>query len=292
MKKRILVGISLIGACLLSSCDNEWSWWKEKNVTIEKYASKDEAVAAFDSSAENYTKIDTAQSKEKHNTYFKDYLGKFATEVDSNITISSKGTAKRYNNNVIHINEKSNYENDYLNARLVDTVEKNTYKIFDPTTRNMRIREIVARDNSTTGSEEEFTIEEEYYNSFTSLGYPYSSAIIDWDSAVYGRAKNNQILVETMDVVNNTYTVHFNGNTLNIVTNIYTLYRFNTFNDDNGATQYYVDYYYVKAETMVGTNIHGEPLKEPYLLEKREASVNYSIKDNGTFDLNSMPALP
>ena len=292
MKRKALLGISLISVALLSGCDREWSWWKEKNVTIEKYASKDEAIVAFDSSANRHVLIDNTQTKEKYNTYHKNFLGKFATEVDSNITYSCKGTAKKYDNNVIHINEKANYEVSYLNAGGVDSIEKNTYKVFTPETRNMYVREIVAHDKFTTGNEEEYTVEEDHVASATSLGYQYSSAIIDWDNALYGRAKNGQILVETMHVSNDTYTVHFNGNVLDIVTNYYTLYRFNTFVDVAGDTQYYVDYYYTKTETMVGTNIHGEPLSEPYLLEKREFSTNYAIKNNGNFNLDNMIALP
>ncbi len=290
--KKLVIGLSLIGACLLTSCDNEWSWWKEKNVTIEKYISRKEAEEAFDNSATNYKVVDTTVTKEKYNTYYKDYLGKFSTEVDSNITSSKQTTAKKFTNNVVVANEKSDYQISYLNARAVDKKETDAFAIFYPEADSLFIRSVTTREKNKDVEDTYIDVDEDMYDSMYNLGSQLSSSSILWDNVTYGKAKNDQIIIETMYTANDDYLVHFNGRTISCVINRYTLYRFNTFQGEDGSTQYYMDYTYTKIETMTGTDLNGGALSEPYLLEKKESSINYQIKNLQAFDLNNLPEIP
>ncbi len=297
MKKKVLLLLVSSVATLLASCgDKKWSWWEDTNVEIVKYISKDDARAAVDSSSLNYQLATIRTYKQTNKSYYKEYLGKFSTETDSDINSSIIEVASIYNNNVIVTNLTSNREEAFLNAKSVSTRKIDTYLLLEE---NKSIVKKTIDDygyGKKIGSEEVIPFsDDDTYAKNTHLGDRMNSSIISWgdtNGVTYGFSKNDDVLVETMSTEAGSYTVKFNNKSLStFVTNTYTLYRFKAIDKTAENIEYYLDYKYQKVEKLIGSNIFDEPLDEPFLLEKSESSYTYEIKDNLDYDLTTIPDL-
>ena len=293
MKKCLLISIALMGVMSITSCNNKWSWWEDKNVTIDRYISKEDAMDAFESSSEHAILVDTAIYKETYNTYYKDYLAKFSTEVDSNVSSSTQASVRRYKNNIIHTQEKTDYEVSYLNAKSVDSKQVNIFSIFDDLSKTIYVRTITEREKGNVSGEEAYlALDDESYIDAMTIGSTLSPSSIVWDNATYGYAKNGEIIIETMFTTNDEYKIQFNGNVITRVLNRYTMYRFKSFKDIADNTVYFMDYTYSKTEVLTGRYINGEALSDPYLLEKRETSTTYQINGLENYDTNNIIPMP
>ncbi len=295
MKKKSLILLVVSLPALLTSCgDKKWSWWEDTNVEIVKYISLTDAQSAVDSSSMNFTYPTVRTYKQTNKSYYKEYLGKFSTETDSDINASVIETSSIYTNNTIVTNYTSNREEAFLNAKSVSTRTTDTYLLFDD---NKSITKKTITDygyGKKTGSEESIGYtDEDTYLANTTLGDRMNSSSISWadrDRVTYGFSKNDDVLVETMSTEPGTYTVKFNNKSLTtFVTNTYCLYRFRAIDKNAEEIQYYLDYKYQKVEKLIGSNIFDEPLSEPFLLEKSESSYTYEIKENQEYNRDSIP---
>lgn len=294
MKNKLILLAIIPLATLLGSCgDTEWSWWEDDNVTIEKFISLKDAQKALDMSSMNFNLATNKSYKMVYNTYYKNYLGKFSTETDSNITSSVNSTSSRYKNDIVVTNSTSNNEQSYLNAKSVANIKKDTY-LIPQSNKNITQREILDYGyGEKVGTDTNIPyIDDETYKFALSIGSTLSSTQINWDKATYGFAKNDDIIIETMSSSTGTYVVKFNNKSLTtFVTNNYCLYRLKSFTKDDKTTDYVLDYSYSKVEVLIGSNIFDEPLSEPYLLEKKESATSYNTKANKEFDTSKIPVI-
>ncbi len=276
----------------LASCDESyWSWWEDDNIDIEKYISLSDAQEAIDKSAKNYTLPTIKKNKIVYHTYYKEYLGKFATETDNDIDYSYSETNSKYQNDTIVTNSSLSNEVHFLNAKKIIRENKDIYYLANEDKSILKRTIIDYGYGNKIGSDTLLPNDELTYDSTMYLGSKMDSSSISWgDRVTYGFSKNNDVIVETMSSSSSTYTVKFNGRLLSTyVTNNYTLYRFKEIKKEDGVSDYMLDYVYNKIEVYIGSNIFDEPLKEPFLLEKRESSLTYSIKENGDYDKTTIP---
>lgn len=294
MKKNLLILPLVLMTTTLASCNGtSWSWWEENDVTIERYIAQQDASNALILSGENYKLATRKVEKLTYNTYYKNYLGNFSTETDSNIVQSLSITTRKYNNQVIVIESKSDKEESFLNASSVKTENTDTYLVGegDKSITSTIVKDYGYGEDVISKSTIAYT-SDEVYGSYMNIGSTIKT-ITDWTKATYGFSKNDKIIIETMATTSGSYTVKFNNNTLTTVTNTYNLYRLAPITIDD-ATTYYMDYSYTKVETLIGSGIFSTatnpvPLDEPYLLEKSEYSSTYYIEDNGNFDIPTIP---
>lgn len=294
MNKNLFILLSI--APLLASCgESQWSWWEDDNTEITKFISLSDAQKAVDSSATNSGLASIRTKKETYKTYYKDYLGNFSTETDSNISSSSVETATKYSNDVIVTNLVSTSETNFLNAKSVNSKQVDTYLVAQA---DKSFTEKTITDygyGKKIGSEKTSPyIDDDNYNETLRLGSKMNSASITWvdNATTYGFSKNDDVIVETMSSASGIYTVKFNGKSLTtFVTNTYTLYRFKPLDKGNADTTYMLDYTYSKIEILIGSSIFDEPLDEPFLLEKRESSITYENKENSAYDINQIPSI-
>lgn len=293
MKKNLKMIFLMTMVIPLTSCENQWAWWEETNISIDKYIALSDAKIALDKSSKNYVLPNSTSTKYSKKTYYKEYLGKFSTETDSDINESTSIVTIKYENNYIVENVVTDSEQSFLNAKSVRSYTKDTYTHFDDS------KNIVSDSFTDYGYGEKIydtkTIDystDEKFEQNTSLGSSLSSTSIDWNKATYGYSKKNEVIIETMEMQSGTiYTVKFNGEKLGFITNTYKLYRLKPIEKD-GETEYMLDYSYEKIEKLIGNSIFNEPLDEPFLLEKEETTKTYSITKNGTFDETKMPEIP
>ena len=293
MKKTLKFIPLLILPVLLSGCDISWAWWDEDKISIDKYIALSDASKALDDSSKNYTLITSSSIKYSKKTYYKDYLGKFSTETDSNIVESSSVASIKYDNNIIVTSTVTDSEEKFLNAKGVKSYKSDVYSLID-SDKNITIKSFIDYGYGEKTYSESTTLytNDSKFEKDTSLGSNISSTNIDWNKATYGFSKKNEIIIETMAMVNGSYTVKFNNQTLKtFVTNTYNLYRLKPITDKDNNQTYILDYSYTKIEKLVGSNIFDEPLNEPYLLEKEETTKTYNISTNGEFDLSKIPAV-
>lgn len=295
MKKTVATLLILSTPILLTSCgEKKWSWWEDTNVEIVKYISLSDAQTAVDSSSLNYKFPTVRTYKQTNKSYYKEYLGKFSTETDSDINSSVIETTSIYNNNVIVSSYVANREEAFLNAKSVSTRNIDTYLLLGD---NKSITKKTITDygyGKKIGSIDTigYTDDDTYLRN-TTLGDRMNSSSISWgdrDRVTYGFSKSDDVLVETMSTEAGSYTVKFNNKSLStFVTNTYCLYRFKPIDKNAENIEYYLDYKYTKVEKLIGSNIFDEPLNEPFLLEKSESSYTYEIKDNADYDTSTIP---
>ena len=294
MKNKFRIVFLMTTIIPLTSCDNQWAWWEETNISIDKYISLNDAKAALDKSSKNYILPNSTSTKHSKKTYYKEYLGKFSTETDSDINESMNIVTVKYENNYIVENVVMDCEESFLNAKSVKSYTKDTYTHFDDS------KNIVSQSFTNYGYGEKIydlkTIDystDEKFEQNTSLGSSLSSTSIDWNKATYGFSKKNEVIIETMEMQKGSYTVKFNDKKLSdFITNTYRLYRLKPIEKD-GEIEYLLDYSYEKIEKLVGSSISGDKtLDEPFLLEKEENTKTYNVAKNGTFDESKMPEAP
>lgn len=294
MKNKIsFIGIFL-ASILLTSCSNsQWSWWDSGNVSIDKFISQNDAMDALESSSKNYALATKSNYRYSYNTFYKDYLGKFSTETDSNVTSSISTEIKKFTNNVTYSHSLNDREEAFLNAKSVSSITTDIYLVAQPdmsilkrTLNDYGYGEKVCNDSSIAyGSDEIFKRN-------LSIGSTLSASDINWTSATFGFSKNNDVVIETMSTTTGTYTVKFNDLQLKtFITNSYTLYRLKPIVVEGEKTEYMMDYSYRKIERWIGSSIFDEPLNEPFLLEKSEAITEYSTTEFGAYDLNHLPSV-
>lgn len=292
MKKIFLLFPLIILGSTLTACDNtSWAWWEDDNITIEKYVSMKDAMKALDSSATHFDLATASKSKYSRKTYYKEYLGKFSTETDSDISSSMNVVSNKYPNNVVVTNTVSDTSESFLNAKSVQSFSNDTYLICQED------KSILQRSITDYGYGEKVgsnTIipysTDETLKLYLSIGSTLSSSSISWDKATYGFSKNNDIIIETMSSSSGSYIVKFNGKTIQTyVTNIYNKYRLKKVEQKQDSSEYMLDYSYSKIEILIGSSIFDEPLKEPFLLEKTETVTEYSTSVNKDYDISKIP---
>lgn len=294
MNKKIKLLPLLICFMPLSSCSLDFAWWEDNNIKIEKNITLTDAQKNVDKTSKTASLINSYSYKYTKKSYYKEYLGKFATETDSDQNMSCSQTMIKYDNNIIVDNMLIQGEESFLNAKSVNYFSSDIYSLI-----NEEDNTIIKKSFSNNGYGEvayqeisnTYTNNEKFKNAIT-IGTYISSSSINWDKATYGFSKKDDVIIETMEMQSSTYYVKFNAKTLsNFVTNKYKLYRLKPI-DNEGEQTYIVDYVYEKIEKLIGSSIFDEPLNEPFLLEKEETTKTYNITKNGTFDLTKIPEVP
>lgn len=297
MKKQIIPLLLIAPAFALASCsETQWSWWETENLSIERAIPLDDAKNALDSSLANVKTIKTIKTSYTQETYYKNYLGKYTTEDDSNIKVSQTVNDYVYDNfvKVSEINQTT--DKSFLHASTSSKLEIIDYSFA--LSANSDIYERISSDYGYAEKEvievepHKFISEEDFAEQYV-IGPKYNSTILtSASSSTYGFASNNEIIVETMKTeTNEKYTVKFNGKEYPKVKNVYTMYRLCPIEKDSeGKSKYVIDYYKQTAQVLIGYDIFGESLKEPFVLEKEETVSAYYRDSNGTYDLNTIPA--
>lgn len=278
---------------LLASCQSKWAWWEDDTNAISRFIKMNDASLAIDSSAKNAHLPTIKEEQSTYNTYYKDYLGKFSTETDSNISQTVKTSTKRYNNDYVVSNSISDRQESFLNAKSVQNVKVDTY-LMPQSDKSIIQRTITDYGyGDKVGSEATIPyISDVYYLESISIGSTRSSTNITWDLATYGFSKNDEVIIETMATSKSTYTVKFNNKTLSsFVTNTYRQYRLSPVEVTESGTTYVMTYSYLKIETIIGSDIFDEPLEEPFLLEKTVSITEWKQADNGDYDPTTIPTV-
>lgn len=292
MKKTKFLTLLVIPV-LLGSCQTKWAWWEDDTNAISKYIKMTDASNAIDSSAKNAHLPTIKEEQSTYNTYYKDYLGKFSTETDSNISQTIKVSTKRYTNDYVVTNQVSDREENFLNAKSVSSIKTDTY-LMPQSDKSIIQRTITDYGyGDKIGSEAVIPyISDIYYTEALSIGSTRASTNITWDLATYGFSKNNEVIIETMATSKATYTVKFNNKTLSsFVTNTYRQYRLSPVEVTETGTTYVMTYSYLKMETIIGSDIFDEPLEEPFLLERMITVTEYKMEDNGAYDPSVIPTV-
>lgn len=292
MKKTLLTFALLLSATTLGACSTEWSWWNNSDISIEKYISREDAMSALDTSSQQY-KLPTKTELTSHSqTFFKEYLGKFSTETDSDYDTTTSSNSVKYENNVVVSNAVNNQREEYLNAKSVATIRVDSYlfkkdanAFVNRTITDYGYGDKVCKDIEIPSATEESDKE------VTALGSRLSASGINWDKATYGFSKKDEVIIETMNTTSSSYTVKFNGNTMPIVINEYNLYKLTFVEKVENKTHWMMDYSYSKMEVLIGSDIFKEPLKEPFLLEKSETTTKYSRDAVGSYDTSRIPEI-
>lgn len=298
MKKQI-IPLLLIAPCfLLGSCsETEWSWWETDNLSIDKAIPLDDAKNALDSSLANIKSIKSIKRSYTQETYYKNYLGKYTTEDDSNLSVSEVINTDVYDNFVCVEDTSLTIDRSYLHASTSSKSEIIDYRFAF--SENSDIYERIYSDYGYAEKEvietevHRYIGEDDFKEQFN-IGPKFNSSIItSAASSTFGFAKNNEIIVETMKTeTNENYTVKFNNSTFPKVKNIYTLYRLCPIEtDEKGKSTYVIDYYKQSIQVLIGYDIFGDALKEPFVLEKEELTEAYYRDSNGSYDINSIPAV-
>lgn len=298
MKKQIISLLLISSAFIASSCsETQWSWWETDNLSIERAIPIEDAKNALDSSLANIKTIKCIKRSYTEETYYKNYLGKYTTEDDSNISISTTETTTVYDNYALVDQLSQTSEKSFLHASTSSRSEVVTYQYA-----NAVNTDIFARISTDFGYAEKEVIElephkfinEDDFKEQFIIGPKFNSSILTTtSSSTYGFAKNNEIIVETMRTdTSDKYTVKFNGSEFPKVKNIYTLYRLCPIEtDEKGNSKYVIDYYKQTTQVMIGYDIFGESLKEPFMLEKDETVEAYYRDSNGTYDFSLIPSV-
>lgn len=279
---------------ILGACQTKWAWWEDDNNAISRYIKMNDASQAIDSSSKNAHLPTFKEEQSTYNTYYKDYLGKFSTETDSNISQTIKATTKRYNNDYVVTNQVSDRQENFLNAKSVSSIKTDTY-LMPQSDKSLIQRTITDYGyGDKVGAEATIPyISDVFYLESISIGSTRSSTNITWDLATYGFSKNDEVVIETMATSKSTYTVKFNNKTLSsFVTNTYRQYRLSPVGTaEDGSTTYVMTYSYLKMETIIGSDIFDEPLEEPYLLERMVTVTEWKQVDNGDYDPSQIPTV-
>lgn len=297
MKKQIVSALLLASVFSLASCsETQWSWWETENLSIEKAIPLEDAKNALDSSQANIKVIKSTKRSHTEETYYKNYLGKYTTEDDSNISISETINTTVYDNYVSISSLSRTTDKSFLHASTSQKEEIIDYQFAKAN--NSDIFERLSYDYGYAKKEvvelepHKFVSEEDFKNQFI-IDPKYNSSILTaTTSSTYGFAKNNEIIIETMKTdTSDKYTVKFNGKEFPKVKNIYTLYRLCPIETDTeGKSKYVIDYYKQSTQVLIGYDIFGEALKEPFLLEKVETVEAYYRDANGNYDISTIPA--
>ena len=298
MKKQIIPLLLISSLFVLGSCsETQWSWWETDNLSIQKAIPLEDAKNALDSSASNIKLIKTLKRSHTEETYYKNYLGKYTTEDDSNISLSETETITVYDNFALVDQTSMTEDKSFLHASTSSKVEIIRYQYA-----NSENSDIYSRISSDFGyakkeiydEEPHKFIGEDNFKEQYIIGPKYNSSILtSATSSTYGFAKNNEIIVETMRTeTNEKYTVKFNQREFPKVKNIYTMYRLCPIEtDDKGNSKYIIDYYKQTIQVLIGYDIFGESLKEPFVLEKDETVEAYYRESNGQYDFSQIPAV-
>ncbi len=284
-KKTLILPLLITPLLLLSSCDNlEWAWWTNDNITIVKGMSYQDAESVVASASMNTDHNKSATTSYSYETFYLDYLGAFASEVDSNTVISSQTIAKRYNNDVTHSEVTYTSEVNYLTAYSVTSYTQSTYLVY---LEGSGVTQTVVTDYGYTTPSITTTSYPLYDVSALYIGY--SLGTLSSTNASYGFASNNQVVIEQFSTTSGVYTVRFNNTSLHMSINNYSLFRFDTFTNDDGEEAYALDYYVQRVRYYLSYDIFEEPLTEPFLVMEATMITSYSDLDNGDFDTSSIP---
>lgn len=298
MKKQIIPLLLISSLFVLGSCsETQWSWWETDNLSIQKAIPLEDAKNALDSSASNIKLIKTLKRSHTEETYYKNYLGKYTTEDDSNISLSKTETVTVYDNFALVEETSKTEDKSFLHASTSSKEEIIRYKYAY--SENSDIYSRISSDFGYAKKEiydeepHKFIGEDDFKEQYI-IGPKYNSSILaSATSSTYGFAKNNEIIVETMRTeTNEKYTVKFNQREFPKVKNIYTMYRLCPIEtDDKGNSKYIIDYYKQTIQVLIGYDIFGESLKEPFVLEKDETVEAYYRESNGQYDFSQIPAV-
>ena len=298
MKKQIIPLLLISSLFVLGSCsETQWSWWETDNLSIQKAIPLEDAKNALDSSASNIKLIKTLKRSHTEETYYKNYLGKYTTEDDSNISLSETETITVYDNFALVDQTSMTEDKSFLHASTSSKVEIIRYQYAK--SENSDIYSRISSDFGYAKKEiydeepHKFIGEDDFKEQYI-IGPKYNSSILtSATSSTYGFAKNNEIIVETMRTeTNEKYTVKFNQREFPKVKNIYTMYRLCPIEtDDKGNSKYIIDYYKQTIQVLIGYDIFGESLKEPFVLEKDETVEAYYRESNGQYDFSQIPAV-
>jgi len=298
MKKQIVSLLILSSVFVLTGCsETQWSWWETENLSIERAIPLDDAKNALDSSLSNIKTIKAIKRSHTEETYYKNYLGKYTTEDDSNISLSETTNTNVYDNYTLVSETNQTEDKSFLHASTSSKSQIIIYQFAESKNSDINYRysyDFGYAEKEVAEAEPHKFVGEDDFNAQFVIGPNYNSSILtSTTSSTYGFAKNNEIIVETMRTeTNEKYTVKFNGREFPKVKNIYTLYRLCPIETDaEGNSKYVIDYYKQSTQILIGYDIFGEALKEPFMLEKDETVEAYYRSSNGTYDLTTIPAV-
>lgn len=291
-KKILLFLVSLVTISLTSCTSMKWSWWSEENINIVRGISLVDAQAVVSDASTNYDYFNSRRISYSYQTFYRDYLGTFSSEVDANILISSLAEAHRYPNEVTHEVIDYTEERNYLTAHQVSTYTSNIYLEGE---NNTYLEETIVNDYGYGDLEitiNNFTLDESTYSSRIALGYIIQQNNINWDSSTYGFASNDQIIIEEYSTsTEGTFRIAFTNQTVPTLTNSYTMYRYLPFIDENNETHYTLDYMIEREQILTGYGIFGEePLDAPVLLSSEERVTSLSNENLGNFNKEEIPS--
>ena len=290
--KSISITLTLLtSAMILAGCQNvEWSWWATDNIQIVSGINLDDAKRVVDSSYLNANHFNTKTKSYSYETYYRDYLGSFSTEGDANIIASSSSETKLYSNDVLCTYETSTEEANYLNAHSVSSSKVNRYLVGNA--QNTIVETIINDYGYSTPivTMNTYSVDSSVYSNMMCVGATLRASDIAWTNATYGFASNDQVIVEEYSSANDaTFRVAFTNTTIQTVTNTYRLYRFASFIDENGEANFALDYSIERVQVMIGYDIFNEPLANPFELSLETTITSYTNKDNGLFDITTIP---
>lgn len=290
MKKRLLLVTPLILTSLLASCSSvkAFEWWDTENITIVKSILEKDAVEAYESSLQSRSELTSKKTSLTINTYYKDYLGNFATEIDGNITESRTIFEDRYSNDVTIFLTKYTREESYKQAHTNGVVTIDNYHVGEASEKTILERVITDYGyGSKIGTEKiyHYPTSEEY----TAGLYISTPSIDSWANTTYGLAKNDDVLVEKISSTNVTYHVNFSGlDITECVRNNYELFRFKRAADN----RFILDYYHHIESLQIGKDCLGNQLNEPFTLEKTEIVSAFYTKAMTAYDKTLIPVIP
>lgn len=290
--KNVSITITLLtSAVILAGCQNiEWSWWTTDNIQIVSGINLDDAKRVVDSSYLNSNYFNTKIISYSYQTYYRDYLGSFSTEGDANIIASSSSETKLYTNDVLYTYETSTEEANYLNAHSVSSSKVNRYLVGDA--QNTIVETIVNDYGYSTPvvTTNTYSVDSSIYSNMMSVGATLRASDITWTNSTYGFASNGQVIVEELSSTNDTtFRVAFTNTTIQTVTNTYRLYRFASFINENGESNFALDYSIERVQVMIGYDIFNEPLTQPFELSLETTTTSYTNNINGLFDVTIIP---
>ncbi len=292
INKKILIALPLLVVSLASCSETKWSWWETQNIDITKGILLKDAQDAITSSSMRFDKATSKKDGYSYNTYLKNYLGQFATEWDKNVNVSNVITSKKYDNNVVIVNNAYTREDLYPNARQYVNSNIDTYSV------GLSNNDIDVKTFTDNGYGEKIGSEKViiYTNANTfksnlSIGSTMDVSKINWFHATYGMADNGSIIVEETYVEQSSISVYMTGQS-NIVTtkNTYKKYRFAK-GEENGLVVWTMDYAYEKMEIKIANDVFNVAMSSPFLLEKSERVITFGFASNGTYDTSLVPVI-
>lgn len=290
MKKKFVLSLILISLLPLTSCGGvkAFDWWDTENLSIVQSILEKDAMDAYQNSLTNRYLLTSRKTSYTVNTYYKDYLGNFVTETDSNITESKTIFEDRYNNDVNVFVTKDTLEESYKTSHTNGVTTIDTYHVGE--SENKKILERVITNygyGAKIGTERIFDYTDE--DSYKAALYIETPSINTSTKLNYGLSKNGNIIIESIQTKNKPYKVAFSGLEINeCVENDYSLFRFNEIE----AGQYVLNYYHNVISVQIGKDCLGNQYSEPFTLEKKETVSAFYISEMTSYDKTLIPVIP